>query len=156
MSILTHQTYANEGTPFWNVVGSTPENFTSYIRKSETVASTTLNTSGQVVIATDSFTAPFSGTVVVIASTSVAFTGATATPTFTLGIAKTTPTTASATNATQVPTTGTEALSTILSFPITTGDNVGLSLYIQPNFANFITTALNTSWVIYVCSGTQV
>jgi hypothetical protein len=149
MSIQNNQAFANTTNAFWNTGANDPSPLNSFIRKSERMQGGAVGSTPST-IATDSFTAPFSGTVVIVASASFSYTGLASAPILSISLQKPTPTTASSSNQALVPNGATESVSCILSFPITNGDNVGLNFRVQSDSATGTYSSAN--WVIYVCS----
>jgi hypothetical protein len=149
MSIQNNQAFANTTNAFWNTGAPDPSPLNSFIRKFERVQGGAVGSS-PTTIATDSFIAPFSGTVVIVATASFSYTGVASAPVLAILLQKTTATTASASNQARVPNGGTESVSCILTFPITNGDNVGLNFRVDSDSATGSYSSAN--WVIYVCS----
>lgn len=152
MSITNRQSFANPAQAFWNTGAPDLTPLNSFIRKYERMSGGGMNSATAFTIATDGFTAPFSGRVVIVATASFTYTGATPAPVLRIILEKPTPTTASASNQAVVSNGNTESVSCILSFPITTGDNIGLNFKVGADSANPNTTYSNASWIIYVCS----
>jgi hypothetical protein len=149
MSIQNNQAFANATNAFWNTGANDPSPLNSFIRKFERVQSGAVG-STPTTIATDSFIAPFSGTVVIVATASFGYSGLASSPLLSISLQKTTATTASSSNQAIVPNGGTESVSCILSFPITNGDNIGLNFRVESDSATGSYSSAN--WVIYVCS----